>query len=244
MAYASCCLWCLGYPDQAAKHSREALVLAREMAHPFTLADTLAFAGCLLNNMLRDIHAFSSYAEEFKPLTSEKLRGWLAAATWYRGEALAMQGHLEQGIAEMREGMSGPERCHQTSCLCTLAQAQAKTGHLEDGLSTLSKTLAVVEQTGERYAEAEIHRVRADLLLMEGNETEAEAALHKALEVARRQSARSWELRTTTSLARLWQHQGRTDEARQALTEVYDWFTEGFDTPDLKEAKALLEELS
>jgi adenylate cyclase len=198
--------------------------------------------------MLRDVHAFSSYAKEFKSLASEKLPGWLGSATWYWGEALALQGHLEQGIAEMQEGMehseSAPERCHKTTCLCTLAEILAKAGRLEDGLGTLSKALAFVEETSERYAEAELHRVRAELLLMQGNETDAETSLHKAIEIARRQSAKSWELRATTSLARLWQRQGKVDEARQALAEIYGWFTEGFDSADLKEAKDLLDELA
>jgi DNA-binding SARP family transcriptional activator/predicted ATPase len=248
LAQDACCLWCFGYPDQAAQRSREALALAREMDHPFSLADALAFAGCLFNHLLRDVGAFSDYAREFKQLASERLPGWLGSATWYWGEALALQGHFEQGIGEMRKGMeykeSAAESCHQTSCLCTLAESQAKTGHLKDGLSTLSKTLARVEGTGERYAEAEVYRVRAELLLMQGSEAEAEASLHKALQIARRQDARSWELRTTTSLARLWQKQGKMDEARQALAEIYGWFTEGFDTPDLQEAKTLLQELS
>jgi predicted ATPase len=102
----------------------------------------------------------------------------------------------------------------------------------------------MVEETGERHWQAELHRVRAELLLMQGDSAEAEASLHNAIEVARRQSAKSWELRATTSLARLWQGQGRMDQARQVLAEVYGWFTEGYGTPDLKEAEALLQELS
>jgi len=108
-----------------------------------------------------------------------------------------------------------------------------------------------VEQTDERHWEAELYRLKGELLLMQGHDAEAEASLHQAescfqhaVEVARRQSAKSWELRATVSLCRLWQVQGRMDEARQMLAEVYGWFTEGFDTPDLQEAKALLEELS
>ena len=128
--------------------------------------------------------------------------------------------------------------------LCTLAEAQAKAGQPEEGLDTLDEALALVEQTDERHWEAELHRVQGELLLMQGDDAEAEASLHKAIEVARGQSAKSWELRATTSLARLWQEQGRIDEARQMLAEIYGWFTEGFDTPDLQEAKALLDELS
>jgi tetratricopeptide (TPR) repeat protein len=125
-----------------------------------------------------------------------------------------------------------------------LAEAQARAGNADHGLDTLDRALALVEQTGERYWEAELHRLRAELLLVQGDEAEAEASLYEAVEVARRQQAKSWELRATTSLARMWQMQGRMDEARQTLAKVYGWFTEGFDTPDLQEAKALLEELA
>jgi predicted ATPase len=135
--------------------------------------------------------------------------------------------------------------------LALLAEAQASAGQAEAGLSTLAEALAFVEKTGERYYEAEIYRLRGELLLMQGDEAEAEASFHyaegcfqHAIEVARRQQARSWELRATTSLARLWQRQGRPEEARALLAEIYGWFTEGFDTPDLEEARAVLEELS
>ena len=108
----------------------------------------------------------------------------------------------------------------------------------------MSEALAEVEQTGERYTEAEIYRLRGEMLLAQGNDAEAEASFGKAISVARRQEAKSWELRASTSLARLWQAQGKRNEARAALGEVYGWFTEGFDTPDLVEARALLKVLS
>ncbi len=159
-----------------------------------------------------------------------------------------MQGHLEDGIAEMRLGLErqqyGDEQCYRTGCFCSLAKAQKRAGRPEEGLSTLAEALAQVELTDERYSEAEIYRAKGELLLAQGDEAEAEASLHKAIEVARRQQAKSWELRATTSLARLWQTQGKREEARQMLAEIYGWFTEGFDTPDLTEAKALIDELS
>jgi predicted ATPase len=111
-------------------------------------------------------------------------------------------------------------------------------------LSVLAEALAQVEKTDERYYEAELRRLKGELLLMQGDKTKAEGSFHKAIEVARRQQAKSWELRATVSLCRLWQGQGRMDKARHVLAEIYGWFSEGFDTPDLKEAKALLEELS
>ena len=128
--------------------------------------------------------------------------------------------------------------------LCSLAQAHTKAGNPEEGLTTLAEALTIIEETDERHFEAELHRVRGELLLMQGSETEAEASLRKAIEVARHQQAKSWELRATTSLCRLFKEQAKTHEARAMLAEVYGWFTEGFDTPDLKEAKALLDELT
>jgi adenylate cyclase len=248
LAYDACCLWCLGYPDQAEKRSQEALALARELNHPFSLADALAYAGCLLNEMRRDAHSLNAYAKEQQCVARETVRGWSASAIWFQGEALAMQGYLEDGIAKMREGLEhqqfGPQRCYQSGCLGSLAKALAQSGHPEEGLSTLAEALDLVEQTDERYAEAELYRVQAELLLMQGDKADAEISLLKAIEVARRQSARSWELRATTSLARLWQAQGKVGEAHQALAEIYGWFTEGFDTADLREARALLGELA
>jgi len=248
LAYDACCLWCLGYPEQALRRSQEALALARELDHPYSLADVLCFAGCMFNEMRRDGSALKDHAEELMRLSSEKVPGWSGTGTWHRGEAVAMLGQVQEGMAQMREGMAAHQsmgaRCYLSGALGSLAEAQAKAGHPEEGLTTLAEALALVEETGERHWEAELYRLRAELLLMQGDDAEAEASLQKAIEVARRQSAKSWELRATVSLCRLWQEQGRLDEARQMLAEIYGWFTEGFDTPDLQEAKALLEELS
>jgi predicted ATPase len=248
MAYAACCLWCLGYPDQAARQSQKALDLARELDHPLTLIDVLAYGGCLFNVMRRDAQALNNCASKMKRLASEKVPAWLAEATQFRGEALAMTGHLEEGIAQMQEGLEigqlGADRCFRSGCFCSLAEAQARMGRPEEALATLTEALALLEKSDERYWEAELHRVRGKLLLTTRGEAEAEASLYQALEVARRQKAKSWELRVTIDLARLWRDQGRTDEAGHLLQQTYNWFTEGFDTADLREAKTLLEELS
>jgi predicted ATPase len=134
--------------------------------------------------------------------------------------------------------------------LALLAEVHGEEGQAEAGLALLAEALATIKETRECNYEAELYRLKGELLLMMGDETEAEASFHQAescfqhaIEVARRQSAKSWELRATMSLSRLWHKQGKREEARQLLAEVYAWFTEGFDTPDLKEAKALLEEL-
>ena len=159
-----------------------------------------------------------------------------------------MLGQVQEGMAHIREGMavrrSKGGHCHLAGAVGSLAEAQAKVGQPEEGLVTLAEALALVEETDERDWEAELHRLRAELLLMHGDEAEADASFHKAIEVARRQNAKSWELRATTSLTRLWQAQGKQEEARQQLAEIYDWFTEGFDTPDLTEARTLLDDLS
>ncbi|TEU12039.1 MAG: hypothetical protein E3J21_22195, partial [Anaerolineales bacterium] len=248
LAYDACCLWCLGYPKQALSRSQEALVLARELDHPYSLADVLYFAGCLFHEMRQDADALKDNAEELMRLSHEKVPGWSGTGTWHRGEALAMLGQVQEGMAQMREGMAAHQsvgvRLNLSEKLCSLAEAQAKAGQPEEGLATLAEALALVEETNERYCEAELYRLKGELLLAQGDDAEAEASFHKAIEVARRQQAKSWELRATVSLCRLWRKQGRVDEARPMLAEIYGWFTEGFDTPDLQEARALLEELS
>jgi predicted ATPase len=249
LAYAAWCLWCLGYPEQALKRSQEALALARELDHPFSLADVLYYAGCILSEMRRDAQALKDDAGELMRLSKEMgFSSWLGPATCYWGQALTKLGRVQEGIAQIREGLavrrSIDAQCYLPGILGAMAEAQAKAGHPEEGLVTLAEALALVEETDERHWEAELYRLRGELLLMQGGETEAEANLCKAIQVAHSQQAKSWELRATVSLARLWRKQGRVDEARQMLAEIYDWFTEGFGTADLQEAKALLEELS
>jgi predicted ATPase len=182
-------------------------------------------------------------------------RFFLAQAIMQRGKVLTEQGRIEEGIAQLRQGLAAWEtagtRYRRPTFLAWLAEAYGKAGQAEEGLIVLAEALAQVEETGERYYEAELRRLKGELLLMQGDKAEAEASFPQAescfqhaIEAAQRQQAKSWELRATMSLARLWQKRGRTDEARQMLAEIYGWFTEGFDTLDLKEAKALLEELS
>jgi DNA-binding SARP family transcriptional activator len=247
LAYRACCLWCLGYPDQAMKQSREALALARELGHPWSLADVLWYAGCMVNEMLGDVQALKNYAEELMRLAEEKVPLWSGGGIVSRGEALVMLGQAQEGMAQIREGMAvypAGMRYYFSGRLRFLAEAQAKACRPEEGLTTLAEALALVEETDERHWEAELYRVRGELLLAQGDETDAEASFHKAIDVARRQQAKSWELRATVSLCRLRQHQGRREEAHQRLAEIYGWFTEGFDSPDLVEAQTLLRELS
>jgi len=247
MAYSACALWCLGYPDQALRRSREALALGRQLDHAFTLADVLTYGCCLFSRMRRDTEELRDRGEELVSLARDRAPVWKGTGEGYLGEALVRQGHVQDGMALLRESMailqSREVRIDLPIVLASLAEAQARALRPEEGLVTLSQALALVARTDERHHEAELHRLRAELLLMCDDVAEAEASLLQAIEVASRQSARSWELRAATSLARLWQAQGRVDEARRLLSDIYCWFTEGFDTPSLQEARALLEEL-
>ena len=165
LAYDACCLWCLGYPDQAAKRSQEALALARELDHPFSLADVLAYAGCLFNEMRRDAQPFRDSAEELKRLATEKRSRVVGIGNLVLGRST---GHAGTGGGGDRANARGPgasgrgaaERCYRSGCLCSLAEAQAKAGHPEEGLSTLAEALALVEETDERYWEAELYRLQ------------------------------------------------------------------------------------
>jgi predicted ATPase len=175
---------------------------------------------------------------------------WAAAGTILRGWALAMQGQGEEGLSQVRQGIAA-YRATEAPLLVPyyytlLADVSAHLGHPEDGLQALVEAHTLVEQHEERYWEAEVCRLRGVLLLRQPGTSPAEAEtwLQRALDVARRQEAKSLELRAAVSLSRLWQQQGKRAEARALLAPVYGWFTEGFDTADLREAKALLEALS
>lgn len=182
-----------------------------------------------------------------------------------QGWVLAEQGHHEEGIAQMRQSLAAQlatgAKLLRPYYLGLLAEAQARAGEIQHGFSLVAEALAVVEQNGASVYKAELYRLKGELLLAQeiknqkskikndrpllpDPQEEAEACFRKAIEIAQRQQAKSWELRASTSLARLWQQQGKTAEAHQMLSEIYNWFTEGFDTADLQEAKKLLEELT
>jgi predicted ATPase len=256
LAYDACCLWCLGYPEQALNRSQEALDLARELGHPFSLADVLCYGGCVFSRLRRDAQSLRDHGQELRRLSREMgFASFAPTGTCYLGLALTRLGKVQDGMGHVREGLAGRQsvgvRCASSDILGGLAEAQAIAGQPEEGLATLDEAISMVEETGERYAEADLHWLRARLLLLQGDDVEAKATQHQAeksyqyaIEVARRQDAKSWELRATTSLARLWQRQGRTGEARQVLEQIHGWFTEGFDTPDLSRARELLEKLA
>jgi class 3 adenylate cyclase/predicted ATPase len=254
-------LWCLGYPEQALQKSREALRLAHKLGHPFSTGWVLICAAWL-HQLRQEPQEAKGLAEAAITLSTDQgFLFWLAHGTVQRGWALAQHGQGEEGIAQLRQGMdacrAAGQECARTYFLALLAEAYGHRGQSEAGLSVLSEALEFVEKTGERYCEAELYRLKGELSLQskqvktgqdkaEGRspESEAEECFVKAMTIAKQQQAKSWELRAAMSLSRLWQHQGKGAEAHQMLAEICGWFTEGFDTKDLQEAKALLEELS
>jgi DNA-binding SARP family transcriptional activator/predicted ATPase len=249
MAYAACSLWFLGYPDQALKLGQESLMLAQELGHVFSFVEVLYFSGSILNAMRRDWSALNKYSQQMLDLVNEnRLQLWAGSAHMCRGNALIMLGQIQEGETMTREGLesaiSSGVICFSSRSYSFLAQGMAKRDQLEQGLAILDEGLAMIEKTDERYWEAEHHRVRATLLLRQGDESAAEVSLQKAIEVAQAQKAKSWELRAATDLARLWQTQGKTEKAKQLLAPVYEWFTEGFDTSDLIATQELLESLA
>jgi predicted ATPase len=260
-------LWFLGYPDQALKKSREALTLARELAHPSTSAYALDWAA-MFHQFRGEQQAAQERAETAITVSTEQgLPLWLALGAGVRGWALAERGQGEEGITQIRQSLAAIQamggeltRPYQ---LALLAEAHAKGGQTEEGLTVLTEALVAVDNRGECWWAAELYRLKGQLMLQKFQvsgaklqvanslgssiqtlESKAEKCFLKAIDIACKQRTKSLELRATMSLSRLWQQQGKKAEARQVLTAVYDWFIEGFDTKDLQEAKALLEELT
>lgn len=249
LSYAAWTMWWLGYPDQALEKCNEALTLGRKLSHPFSLAFALSFAAWL-HQFRRQWQTVQNQAEAtFTISIDQAFPFWLGWGMILRGWALIEQGQGEEGIAQIRRGLvdwraTGSE-LGLPYFLSLLAEAHVKMGQADEGFSVIVEALAAANDSEERWYEAELYRLKGELLRQE-TKTEAEAAecFQQAIEKARRQGAKSLELRAVMSLSRLWQDQGKQKEARQMLQDIYGWFTEGFDTADLKEAKILLEELS
>jgi predicted ATPase len=255
LSFASLALMLLGYPEQAVKKSHEARILAQKLAHPYSLAFALSYTG-FLYQLREEGQAAQEWAEAALTLSTEQgfAQSWMAWLMIRRGWALAVQGQEEEGIAQMRQGLvahlgTGAE-LWQPYYLARLAEAYGKAGQAEEGLAALAEAFAVVDKNGERFYEAELYRLKGELTLQsQGNSHEskvekAQECFLKAIEIARKQHAKSLELRAVMNLTRLWQQQGKRAEAHRLLSEIYGWFTEGFDTKDLQEAKALLDELA
>jgi predicted ATPase len=250
LSYGSIVLWLLGYPEQAIARDREVLALAEKLSHPFSLAFALNFSA-RLHQCLRAGQAAQQRAEASIALSIEQgFAHWVTTGKMLQGWAMAEQGNREDAIITIREGFSSWQATGAEVAgphyLALLAETYRCAGQPEDALDVIAEGLSAVERNGERLYEAELYRLRGELLLdrPDANPAEAEACSRQALEVARRQNARSLELRAGMSLSRLLNRKGRGQEARRILEEIYDWFTEGMDTADLTEAKALLHELS
>jgi adenylate cyclase len=248
------CLAVLGYPDQARIHIEAALIRAQALAHPWSLALALQYAAhvqaaCGAWGTVKD------HADALVKLANQ--RGWSALAAhglYYHGQALAAQGDPVAGLAQMQQGMraarskqESKQEMLQQYLYANLAEAYGQCGQAEDGLTLLEDAFAHSRTGGPRITESRLYRVQGDLWLAHAAEqyqAEAERCFDRALAVARQQQAKSLELRAALSLARLWQCQGKRTDAYQMLAEVYNWFTEGFATANLQEARQLLRQLS
>ena len=251
LSFGSWALWFLGYPDEAMRRAEAGVSLARKLGHPFTFGLALLF--------LAQMHSYRREAELTRELTAEVMAlsakqnfpMLLNQATIIQGWALAEQGHAVEAIAQIRHGMSEwkamGQELESSHFLGLLAEAYRRADRPDEGLEILTEALSVAERIGEGFWEAELYRLRGELLLSSAAPSRASAAedsLKKAITSASARRAKALELRATTSLARLWLRQGRKDDARQALDEIQRWFTEGFDTADLRTARTLIDELS
>jgi predicted ATPase len=263
-------LWLLGYPDQALKRGQEALALARQKSDSVGLAVALYY-NASVHQWRREGQATEQLAEALVAHTTEQgFSFWLAEGMALGGWALARQGQWAEGMARIREGItafrSTGAEIRRPYYLALLAETLGAGGQFEEGLAAVAEALAVAEATGERYCEAELLRLRGELLLRRvtgrgssspvspaaprpsdpdpSRQGEAEACFRQALAVARRQGAKSLELRAALSLTRLLREPGQQAEGRRLLAELLGWFTEGWDTPDLQEARAFIEELA
>jgi predicted ATPase len=250
LSHAAWNLWLLGYPAQSLRRSREAVALARELSHPTTLAHAQLY-NSMVYHFRQEAPKTRELAEALVGLAAEQgLPTYWASGLALRGWALAEEGWAEEGIAQIRQSLAvwatSARFWWRINSLPLLARAYGRGGKTQEGLAILTEVLDIVEETGFSYYEPEMHRLKGELLLARAAENAAgsEACFRQAIAVARRQSAKSWELRAVMSLSRLYQQQGKKEEARQMLAEIYGWFTEGFDTVDLQEAKALLQTVS
>jgi predicted ATPase len=251
MCYLSWALWHLGYVDQASQLASKAVNRAEEISHPHTLVYTLCHARGMMDVFRRQSDDTKSYAGVVTSLCSEHaFPFWAAGGQIFSGWAAINQGEVDAGVDKLVCGLAAwrttGARLWLPIFLALEAEGHLKAGRDQAALHSIEQALATSDETGERWAIAEILRVKANLLLTtgRGKAEEVEEALIESLEIARQQQAKSWELRSATSLARLWRDQRKPQQARELLARVYGWFTEGFDARDLKEAKALLDALA
>jgi predicted ATPase len=248
--FAAWALWSLGYPEQGLAQNQEAVTLAQQSAHPFSLGFALCWAAGF-HQFRREVRLTQERAEAAMGLALDQgFPLWVAYSSILHAWALAHEGQAEEGIHQLHHGMmswraTGAE-IFRPYWLALLAEVYGTMEHPEAGLTVLAEALTLVDTRGEQWYEAEIYRLKGALPLQQAsdNAIEAESCFHHALEIARNQQAKSFELRTATSLSRLWHQQGKCQEAHDVLAPIYGWFTEGFDTADLQDAKALLDALA
>jgi len=243
--HSALALWMLGYPKAALERGRRGMTLARELAHPMTIANALPFLGAVqqLRGAVEDVQELADSTIELS--AAHGLPQWLAIGRMLSGWVQAERGH---GIAQLQGAVEeyrsrGKFDFWESYFLTLLAAAFLKDGAIEDGLKTVADALKRAAQTGSQIYNAEFHRLRGELLLAGAatDASEAEACFGRALVIARRQNAKSWELRAAVSLGRTWQRQGKREEAAQLLKGIHEWFTEGFETADLRAAAILLD---
>jgi predicted ATPase len=243
----SVALWLLGYPDAALADVKQALQEARDIGQAMTLMFPL-FWTSLTQICCGNFETATQEHDELIALADEKgSLFWTAYCTLVQGCLFALTGNASHAVQTIKAGIAA---CRSTGAsvltplsLSYLSKAYAELGQFDDAWRCIADAKSTVQITGERWCEAEVYRVNGDIVLMSQDVPQAETQFQRALAIARQQQAKSWELRSAMSLARLWRDQGKVAEARELLVPVYGWFTEGFDTRDLKEAKALLGEL-
>jgi predicted ATPase len=242
-------MWVRGFPDQAERYSQEAIDLARILEHPFSLTAALEVSAGIMHVLGRDFAAARRDLDESLQLATMKDFGlFQVEGSYYQGVILVAEGHGDEGITQMKSSLTAWRatgmRIMYPLMLGLLAEALGRSGKIREGLQTLDEAFATVIDGNEQFFVAELYRIKGDLLQRGGGEMpDIETAYQQAITLARQQAAKSWQLRATIRLARLFQATSRYDEARLALAEIFDWFTEGFNTHDLQEALALLVEL-
>ncbi len=249
LSFAALTRWTLGYPDQALETIQRALDLSRQFTHPAALAQPL-YLSAILHQLHRDAPAVQRQAEAAHHLRRQHgiMTAWPGWDACLLGWVAGMEGQEAAGIAQTTRGLEESARAGSRLLnayfMTLLAELYGRVGQLERALQTLDAALALAKQTGEQWWSADMHRLRGELLRAQGDDRAAEQAYLQAIEIARGQQARSLELRATVALCRLWRHGGPPSQARQILSEIYGWFTEGFDTCDLRAARELLTQMS
>jgi class 3 adenylate cyclase/predicted ATPase len=249
LSYSSLTLWFLGYPDQAIHRDREALTLSSHISHPFSTAVSLNFSA-RLHQCLRQTRTALERAKKTVTLSTEQgFTHWLTTSKILQGWAMAELGEGEKSISMMTDGISAWKatgaQVFGLHCFALLAETYCKSGQTEEALATLEEAISLSQKNNERLYLPEVYRIKGEILLSrsETNMDEAEDCLRQSLSIARFQNAKILELRSTMSLYRLLEKKGLREEGQNMIKGIYDWFTEGFDTADLKKAKVLLEEL-